>query len=96
MTSRSSRPCAPASSDAAILALQTEVWTLVRRRFDLMQARHGLSQAALAAQLGVTPAQVSLWLRDPKRMTIKAAARLLFALEASLHCHLEPGDQGPR
>lgn len=77
------------------MALQTEVWTIVRRRFDAIQAESGLSQAALAAQLGVTPAQVSLWLRDPKRMTIKAAARLLFALEASLHCHLEPGDQGP-
>lgn len=72
----------------AILALQTQVWALVRDRFLELRASTGLTQAQLAAKLGIPRGQVSLYLREPHRMTIKAAARLLQAMDAGLDCRL--------
>ena len=69
--------------------LQTEIWALVRVRFLQLQSSEGLTQAALATRLGVTPAQVSLWLADPRRITVKAADRLLSAMNATVRCELE-------
>lgn len=80
---------AVSAADAqAVLRLQAAVWALVRARFEEVQKAEGLTQAGLAALLGVPAAQVSLWLGDSRRMTLKAAARLLHALGAQLECRL--------
>ncbi|MDP3402295.1 MAG: helix-turn-helix transcriptional regulator, partial [Brevundimonas sp.] len=72
----------------AVLALQTQVWGLVRERFLELGARSGFTQAQLAGRLGIPRGQVSLYLREPHRMTLKAAARLLQAMDAGLDCRL--------
>lgn len=88
---------ATSADEEAVLRLQTEVWALVRRRFDEVQSAEGLTQARLAGLLGVPPAQVSLWLGDPRRMTLKGAARLMHALGAQIECGMVvPEDQRRR
>lgn len=71
-----------------ILALQTQIWALVRARFETLKATSGFTQAELASRLNIPRGQVSLYLREPHRMTIKAAARLLRAMGAELDCQL--------
>lgn len=85
--SSSLRERRPDPSDA-ILALQTQVWALVRDRFLQLRASSGLTQAQLAVKLGIPRGQVSLYLREPHRMTLKAAARLLQAMDAGMDCRL--------
>lgn len=80
---------AQAAADVAVAELQTQIWRLVRAQFDVERRDRGLTQAGLAAQLGVPPSQVWGWLSDPSKMTIKAAARLLAAMDARLTCQLE-------
>jgi len=82
-------PLDPPTGQAPPGPLQTEIWALVRLRFLQLQAGEGLTQAALAARLGVTPAQVSLWLADPRRLTVKAADRLLSVMNATVRCELD-------
>jgi len=83
------RASAKAAADAAVADLQAEIWRLVRARFETQRRERGLTQARLAAQLGVPPSQVWGWLSDPGKMTIKAAARLLAAMDAQLICEVE-------
>lgn len=94
---RSVRPKAaqvPSAADAAVTALQTEIWGLVRARFEAQRESRGLTQAALAAQLGVPRTQVCVWLREPGRMTVKAAARMLIVMGAELRCQVEERPAG--
>ena len=63
----------------AIDRLQLQLWQAVVEQFRRRQEA-GLKQAALAQQLGISPPQVHLWLTDPSRLTLKAAARLMLAL----------------
>jgi plasmid maintenance system antidote protein VapI len=42
--------------------------------------RSGLKQADLAKRLGVSRPQIHIWLTDPDKMTLKAAARLMLAM----------------
>lgn len=71
-------------------ALQQRVWRVVRDRFDTRARDDGLTQAALARSLGIRRGQVSIWLREADRMTLKAAARLLDAMDADLDCTVRP------
>ncbi|MDO8408559.1 MAG: helix-turn-helix transcriptional regulator [Phenylobacterium sp.] len=86
---------AQAAADAAVAELQAQVWSLVRARFETQRRDRGLTKVALAAQLGVPPSQVWAWLNDPRNMTIKAAARLLAAMDARLACHVEARGREP-
>lgn len=80
---------AQAAADAAVADLQSQVWRLVRAQYEAQRRDRGLTQANLAAQLGVPPSQVWGWLSDPGKMTIKAAARLLAVMDARLTCDVE-------
>lgn len=64
----------------AIERLQLQLWQAVVDRFRKRQEA-GLRQAELAQQLGISPPQVHHWLTDPSRLTLKAAARLMLALD---------------
>lgn len=75
-------------------ALQARVWRIVRDRFEVGEREAGLTQAVLARRMGVRRGQVSIWLRTPERMTLRAAARLLRAMGAELACEARPfGEQ---
>lgn len=76
--------------------LQERVWRVVRARFDARAQDDGLTQAALARSLGIRRGQVSIWLREADRMTLKAAARLLDAMDADLDCTVRPRTKDDR
>jgi transcriptional regulator with XRE-family HTH domain len=68
---------------AAVEQLQRRVWAAVVARFHERQAL-GLTQRRLADLLGIAAPQISIWLNDPATMTLKAAARLMLAMDAEL------------
>ena len=78
---------------SAIRAAQRAVWRAVVARFRALEARDGLRQADLAHRLGVSRPQIHEWLSDPANMTLKAAARLMLAMDGSPRWRLE--DDGP-
>ncbi len=75
---------------------QRAVWLLVTGRFGQLHDMAGLTQADLARRLGTSRPQIHEWLSDHRKMSLKAAARLLSAMDASLACRLvvesRPGD----
>lgn len=56
---------------------------IILERFAELQEL-GLTQADVAARLGLSQQQVARWMGEPRNMTIKSAGRLLSALEAHL------------
>ncbi len=64
-------------------ALQRRIWLAVSQRFTECQSG-GLTQADLGRALGAPRSQVNVWLKSPERMTLKAAARLLAAMDAEV------------
>lgn len=89
ITSRSfSRSTRCPDPDGVIASLQEQIWAQVRARFDERRDSVGLTQAELAKRLQIPRPQISLYLREPHRMTIKAAARLFHAMDAQLDCRL--------
>ena len=68
--------------------MQAALWRGVVARFELLKARDGLRQADLAAALGVSRPQIHEWLSDPRNMTLKAAGRLLLAMDAEARIEL--------
>lgn len=74
---------ASGSVDPAV-ALRRRLWRAVARRFAERQASHGLTQADLSRALGAPRSQVNVWLNHPDRMTLRAGARLLAAMEAEV------------
>jgi len=80
------------SQDCAIDATQRAVWRTVVERFRLLQDEVQLKQADLSRRLGVSNPQIHIWLSDHRKMTLKAAARLLAAMDAGLVCSLSAED----
>lgn len=74
----------PEEQAQAIARAQDAVWRGVVARFERLKATEGLRQADLAAALGVSRPQIHEWLSDPRNMTLKAAGRLLLAMDAAL------------
>lgn len=72
----------------AVAALQRQVWLQVVARFETLRDEIGLRQSDLARSLGVSRPQIHEWLSDPANMTIKAAGRLLLAMDGELSCKL--------
>lgn len=70
----------------AVAALQHQVWRQVVARFEVLRDEAGLRQSDLARALGVSRPQIHEWLSDPANMTLKAASRLMLAMEAQLTC----------
>lgn len=78
----------------AVAALQRQVWLQVVARFEALRDEIGLRQSDLARSLGVSRPQIHEWLSDPTNMTIKAAGRLLLAMDGELNCKLvSPRDE---
>lgn len=61
---------------------QAAMWRGVVARFEHLRAANGLRQSDLAAALGVSRPQIHEWLSNPRNMTLKAAGRLLLAMDA--------------
>lgn len=68
----------------AVAALQRQVWLQVVARFEILREETGLRQSDLARALGVSRPQIHEWLSDPANMTLKAASRLMLAMDAEL------------
>ena len=66
--------------------LQQDVWREVRRVFETRRKQEGLTQAELARRISLQRERVHYWLSDPRRMTLRAAARLLAGMDARLEC----------
>ena len=75
----------PAEQARAIDRTQAAMWRGVVARFEHLKAAEGLRQADLAAALGVSRPQIHEWLSDPRNMTLKAAGRLLLAMDAEAY-----------
>jgi|GEM_PF-4731013 len=67
----------------AIERLQHRLWTVVVDTFHRRQGI-GLTQTELARMLGISPPQINVWLNDPTAMTLKAAARLMLAMDTEI------------
>lgn len=80
---------------SAVRAAQTAVWRAVVTRFREREARDGLKQADIARRLGVSRPQIHEWLSDPRKMTLKAAARLMLAMDAPTRWRLSEDRDGP-
>lgn len=78
--------CTPSAPE--VFELQARIWAEVNRCYRMRERTEGLTQAALARRLDLPRSQVCAWLRHPEKMTIKAAARLLEAMDARIECHL--------
>jgi transcriptional regulator with XRE-family HTH domain len=78
----------------AVERLQRRVWRAVVERFQQRQAL-GLRQADLARLLGISRPQINVWLNDPTTMTLKAAARLMLAMDTQLELPREPCEATP-
>lgn len=72
----------------AVAALQRQVWLQVVARFEALRDEIGLRQSDLARSLGVSRPQIHEWLSDPANVTLKAAGRLLLAMDGELSCKL--------
>ena len=68
----------------AVDRLQRHIWRALNRRFQQAQL-DGLKQSDLARRLGVSRPQIHVWLNDPSKITLKAAARLMLAMDGELH-----------
>ena len=79
----------------AVRTAQDALWTLVVTRFRELERERGLRQADLARSLGAYRPQIHEWLSDPSKLTIKAAGRLLAAMDAELACELKATDRDP-
>lgn len=86
LTSSGTGVPAPCGRQRQTDLLQQEIWLHVRERYETLRRVEGLTQVGLAAAVGVTPTQICVWLGDPRRMTLKAAARLLAAMGSRLRC----------
>lgn len=75
--------------------LQHQLWSLVRAAVERQRREHGLNQSAIARRLGVPRGLVCYWLARPERMTLKAAARLLAAIDCRLDLRLVTGESEP-
>ncbi len=82
MGSRLERRFGPEEQARAVGRTQATMWRAVVARFEHLKAVEGLRQADLAAALGVSRPQIHEWLSDPRNMTLKAAGRLLLAMDA--------------
>lgn len=67
----------------AVERLQHRIWEIVAARYRERHAR-GLTQKQLARRLGISAPQITVWLNDPTAMTLKAAARLMLAMDAEI------------
>lgn len=67
----------------AIERLQHRLWAVVVDTFHRRQDG-GLTQTELARMLGISPPQINVWLNDPTAMTLKAAARLMLAMDTEI------------
>jgi hypothetical protein len=75
-----------------VSTLQHQMWKAVTDRFSTCQGSHGLTQADLSRALAVPRSQISAWFRNPDKITLKGAARLLGAMDAELIVMLkQPG-----
>lgn len=86
MSAPNPKPVMPLSHrDQAVVIdrLQRGMWSAMVERFQARQ-RDGLTQADLARRLGIARPQVHVWLSDPTKITLKAAARLMLAMEGEL------------
>jgi hypothetical protein len=79
-------PLAKARQDTAVLEAQRALWNVVMERFHMLEGDCDLRQADLARLLGLSRPQIHAWLSIPENMTIKAAGRLLLAMDAYLVC----------
>lgn len=86
---RRARRFGPEEQARAIDRLQAAMWRGVVARFEQLKADEGLRQADLAAALGVSRPQIHEWLSDPRHMTLKAAGRLLLAMDAEAHVEVQ-------
>lgn len=84
------RPLSPDEQNAAVLALQEQLWKIVADRFEQLKAEEGFKQADLARALGISAPQIHVWLTEPDKMTLKAAGRLLLAMRAGAACAFVP------
>lgn len=66
----------------AVERAQAAMWRGVVARFEHLKSARGLRQSDLAAALGVSRPQIHEWLSNPRNMTLKAAGRLLLAMDA--------------
>jgi transcriptional regulator with XRE-family HTH domain len=62
----------------------SRLFSLIHERLEELKEEKGLTQAQVAGRLGVSEQLVSRWLAEPRNITVKAAGRLLAALEAGL------------
>jgi len=76
----------------AVAALQRQVWLQVVARFEALRGEAGLRQSDLAKSLGVSRPQIHQWLSDPANMTLKAAGRLMLAMDTPPTCAFVPQD----
>ena len=65
-------------------SLTRSLHALVTERFNELQQTEGLTQEAIAKKMRLTPAQISRWLSSPTNMTMRSAARLLWAMGRKL------------
>ncbi|WP_089924068.1 helix-turn-helix transcriptional regulator [Caulobacter sp. UNC279MFTsu5.1] len=79
----------PEEQAQAIGRAQAAMWCGVVARFEHLKTAEGLRQADLAAALGVSRSQIHEWLSDPRNMTLKAAGRLLLAMDAEAHVEVQ-------
>jgi len=77
-------PLDEAAQQSAVDRLQRRVWAAGRDRFQERQTVVGLTQADLARRLDVSRPQIHVWLTDPGKITLKAAARLMLAMDDEL------------
>lgn len=77
----------------AVRAAQMATWQVVCERFNAMAQTHGLRAVHLSRRLGVSRPQIHAWLTEPHKMTLKAAARLLLAMDAEFACAARPAEK---
>ncbi|WP_374569708.1 helix-turn-helix domain-containing protein [Phenylobacterium sp.] len=70
-------------AEIAVERLQRRLWEVLVAQFRAREAQ-GLKQAHLAARLGVSRPQVNVWLSNPRRLTLRAAARLMWAMDLEI------------
>lgn len=62
----------------------SRLFALIHSRIEELHATQGLTQADIAARVGVSEQRISHWLSEPRNMTVRSAGRLLGALESHL------------
>lgn len=70
----------PAEVSAAIAVVKARLGVMLVERRN----QTGVRNAELSRRLGAPPSQIAIWMNQPQRLSLEAAVRLLWAMDAKL------------